>query len=131
MQPQPIDTQTNETDNLTLQSVPSVQHGLWNDLEPPSNPLPTEGADEGTVQQYQDADALSLSGGSGRSRKPNVRRLKSYDRFYHGSLPVDRIEEYEKSHLPSNQEGGISFQVIPSVAGVKRHISVDQFPNGK
>ncbi|KAF7512186.1 hypothetical protein GJ744_002348 [Endocarpon pusillum] len=130
MQSQPIDTQPNETDNLTLQSTPSAQHGLWNDFEPSSSPLPTGRADEDAVQQYKDVDALShSSGGSSRGRKPNVRRLKSYDRSYHGFSPVNRVEEYERSHLPSNKDDGISFQVISSVVGVKRHISVEQFPN--
>ncbi len=132
MQSQPNDTQPNETDNLSLTSDPSAQHGLWDDLEPSSNPLPTKRVDGDTFQQCKDADTLSLSSdGSGRGRKPNVRGVKSYDRSSHGSSPVNRIEEYERSNLPSNEEDGTYFQVISSVAGVKPRISVEQFPNGK
>jgi hypothetical protein len=80
-----------------------------------------------------DTDALSVSsGGSGRGRKTNIRRLNSHDRSSQGGSPGSRIDEYERSHLPSSKKGdGVFFQVVPSINGARRHISVEQFPNGK
>lgn len=132
MQSQPTEIQKNEPDSLTPQSVSSARYGLRNDLEPSSSPSPSREAGEDATQQGGDTDTLSVSSaGSGRGRKSNVRRLKSHDSSSHGGSPVNRIEEYERSYLSTKKDDGVSFQVIPSVKGVRRHISVEQFPNGK
>jgi hypothetical protein len=132
MQPKPTEIQPNEPDNLTLQSVSSAQYGLQHDLEPSSSPSPLRAAIEDAVQQGGDTDTSSVSsGGSARGRKPYVRRLKNYDKCSQGGSPINRIDEYERSHTTSKKDDGVSFQVIPSVKGASRHISVEQFPNGK
>jgi hypothetical protein len=134
MQSRPIEVQQNESvENLPQESVPSAQHGLQNDVESFSNPPPNREAGEDSVQPHSgDADASSVSSGSRRGRKPHIRRLKSHESSSHGGSPVNRIEEYERSHHSSPRRGdAMAFQVIPSVKGVRRHISVEQFPNGE
>lgn len=134
MQSQPTATPQNEpVDSLSSQSTSSTQYGLWHDFKSSSNPsLPRE-AGEDSPRPSGDTDALSCcSGGSGRGRKPNIRRLKSEDRFSPGGSPVGRIEQYEKSQLSSPRKGGdVSFQVIPSTEGIKCRVSISQFPNGR
>jgi len=132
MQSQPTEIQLNEQDSLTFQPVSSAQYGLRNDLEPSSSSSPPRDAIEDAVQQCGDGNTSSVSsGGSARGRKANVRRLRSHDRSSHGGSPGNRIDEYERSHTLSQKDDGVSFQVIPSVKGANRHISVEQFPNGK
>lgn len=132
MQSQPTEVKENDSTDSLSQSLSSAQHGLPNDLEPSSGPSPQRDAGEENVQQGGDIDSQSVSsGGSGRGRKPNIGRLKSYDRSSQGGSPVNRIEEYERSHLLSPRKGdGVSFQIIPSVKDGRHHISIEQFPNG-
>jgi hypothetical protein len=132
MPSQPTEVSQKTVEHLISQSTSSAQHGLLNDLEPSSSPSPRREAGEDSPQQGGDADVVSVSsGGSGRGRKPNIRRLKSRDRSSQGGSPVNRIEEYERSHLSSLRKGdGVSFQVIPSLKDVQNRISIDQFPNG-
>lgn len=134
MQSQPTEVSQNEpVDDHISQSISSAQHGIWTDVEPSSSPSLRRDAGEDSPHPGGSADAVSVSSaGSGRGRKPNSRRLKSHDRSSEGSSPGSRIEEYERSHLPSPCLGdGVLFQVIPSVKDVKKRLSVDQFPNGK
>ena len=133
MQSQSTEVQQNEpVKNLAFQYVSSAQHGLWNDLESSStSPLPREAGEE-SPQQVGDTDTLSVtSGGSGRGRQSNIGWLKRHGRSSHEVSPVNRIEEYERAHLSSKRDDDVYFQVIPCVKGVKSHISVEQFPNGK
>jgi hypothetical protein len=132
MQSQPTEIQPDEQDSFTLQSVSSAQHGLRNDLEPSSSSSPPRDAIEDAVQQCGDGDTSSVSSGrSARGWKPNIRRLRSHDGSSQGGSPGNRIDIYERSHTSSKKDGGLSFQVIPSVTGNNRHITVEQFPNGK
>jgi hypothetical protein len=134
MQSQPTEVQQHESvSNLTSQST-CAHHGLRNDLEPSSSPSLQREAGEDSVQhEGGDTDALSVSsGGSGRGRKTNIRRLNSHDRSSQGVSPGSRIDEYERSHLSTSKRGdSVSFQIVPSINGARRHISVEQFPNGK
>ena len=134
MQPQLTELpQIESVDNLFSQSIFSAQHGLRIGLEPSSSPSSRREAGEDSPQQGNDADAVSVSsGGSGRGRKANLRRLNSNDRCSQGGSPGSRIDEYERSHRSSPSKGdGISFQVIPSIKNGKERSSVDRFPNGE
>ena len=134
MQSQPTAVPQNEpVESLSSPSTSSAQYGLWQDSKPSSSPSLSREAGGDSPRQSGDNDALSVSSsGSGRGRKPNIRRLKSEDRFSEGGSPVGRIEQYERSQLSSPRKGGdLSFQVIPLAAGIKCRVSVNQFPNGK
>lgn len=134
MQSQPTEVPQNEpVDSLISYSISTTQYGLQNELDPSSHPTLQREAGEDSRHRDRDGDASSVSsGGSGRDRELNIRRLRSQDRCSQGGSPVGRVEQYERSHLlPPSKGDGVSFQIIHSTKGVRPCVSVDQFPNGK
>jgi hypothetical protein len=134
MQSEPTEVpKTEPVDNLSPKSNSSAHHGLRNDHQPSTSPLRLREADADNPVSGGDNDTLSASsGGSGRGRQQDLGRLRSRDSSSNGGSPVNRIAEYERSHMISPRKGdAFAFQVIPSVKGGRDRISVDQFPNGE
>ena len=133
MQPEPL--RVFQNDSLASSQNPTTpnQHGLSNEHDESSATRLGREDVARTSGASIEPDAASVSSeGSRRGRDSYSGRLNSSSSSSsQRSSPVTRVEEYERQHTYSRRTSDrITFQVIPSTAGSRSRVSIEEFPNG-
>jgi hypothetical protein len=134
MQPEP--PRVSQNDSLASSQNPTTlnQHGLSDEHDGSSATLLGREAVARTSGASIEPDAASVSSeGSRRGRDSHSGRLNSTSTSSSSqrSSPVTRVEEYERQQTYSRRTSDrITFQVIPSAAGSRSRVSIEEFPNG-
>jgi hypothetical protein len=136
MQPEP--PRVSQNDSLASSQNPTTpnQHGLSDEHDESSATLLGREDVARTSGASIEPDATSVSSeGSRRGRDSHSGRLNSTSTSTSSSSqrssPVTRVEEYERQQTYSRRTSDrITFQVIPSTAGSRSRVSIEEFPNG-
>jgi hypothetical protein len=131
MQPEPPRVSQNDSLASTQNPTTPNQHGLSDEHDESSAILLGREDVARTSGASIEPDAASVSSeGSRRGRETHSGRLNSSSSSS-SSSPVTRVEEYERQQTYSRRTSDrITFQVIPSPAGRRSRVSIEQFPNG-
>ena len=123
-----------QTDSLASaqNSASSDQHGLQCDHDESSATLLNREGVVGALGVAIEPDAASVSSeGSRRGRDTYRGRLNRSSSSSQGSSTVNRVEEYERQQTYSRRTSDrITFQVVPSIRGTAKGVSIEEFPNG-
>jgi hypothetical protein len=133
MQPEPSRVSQNDSLASTQNLITSNQHGLSDEHDESSATLLGREDVARTSGASTESDTASVSSeGSRRGRGTHSGRLNSSSSSSsQRSSPVTRVEEYERQQTYSRRKSDrIAFQVIPSAAGSKSRVSIEEFPNG-
>jgi hypothetical protein len=136
MQSEP--SKVSQNDSLASIQNPTTpnQHGLSDEHDESSATLLHREDVARTSGAPIESDAASVSSeGSRRGRDIYPGRLNSSSSSSSSSSqrssPVTRVEEYERQQTYSRGTSDrITFQVIPSPAGSRSRVSIEEFPNG-
>jgi hypothetical protein len=134
MQPEPSRVSQNDSLASTQNLTTSNQHGLSDEHDESSATLLGREDVARTSGASTESDTASVSSeGSRRGRGTHSGRLNSSSSSSSSqrSSPVTRVEEYERQQTYSRRKPDrITFQVIPSAAGSRSRVSIEEFPNG-
>jgi hypothetical protein len=133
MQSEPSKVSQNDSLASTQNPTTPNQHGLSDEHDESSATLLHREDVARTSGAPIESDAASVSSeGSGRSRDTHSGRLNSSSSSSsQRSSPVTRVEEYERQRTYSRRTSDrITFQIIPSTAGSRSRVSIEEFPNG-
>src|SRR4051812_32812316 len=132
---QPELPRVSQNDSLASTQNPPIpnQHGLSDEHDESSATLLSREDVTRTSDASIEPDATSVSSeGSRRGRDTHSGWLNSSSSSNsQRSSPVNRVEEYERQQIYSRRTSDrITFQVIPSTAGSRSRVSIEEFPNG-
>jgi hypothetical protein len=137
MQPEP--PRVSQNDSLASFQNPTTpnQHGFPDEHDESSATLLDREDVARASSTSIEPDAASVSSeGSRRGRDSHSGRLNSSNSSSSSSSSqrsslVTRVEEYERQQTYSRRTSDrITFQVIPSTAGSRSRVSIEEFPNG-
>jgi hypothetical protein len=137
MQPEPSRVSQNNSLASTQDSTTPSQHGLSDEHDESSAALLGREDVARTSGASIESDAVSVSSeGSRHGRDTHSRRLNSSSSGSSSSSsqrssPITRVEEYERQRTyPRRVSDRVTFQIIPSTAGSRSRVSIEEFPNG-
>ena len=136
MQSEPSKVSQNDSLASTQNPTTPNQHGLSDEHDESSAALLSREDIAGTSGASIEPDVASVSSeGSRRGRNTHSGRLNSSNSSSSSSSqrssPLTRVEEYERQQTYSRRTSDrITFQIIPSTAGSRSRVSIEEFPNG-
>ena len=132
MQSEPPRASQNDSLDSAQHPFNSDQYGLQCDHDESSATLLNREDFVGVLDVAIEPDAASVSSeGSRRGRNTYPGRLNRRSSSSQGSSPVNRVEEYERQNTYSRRTSDrITFQVVPSIRGSAKSVSIEEFPNG-